>query len=151
VISSVDKIGNHSGGVAVVGVPKRALLRTPADGVKLKKVPAQFVWVADPKASYYNLQLYQGGSLLLQSTTATSAPPKKVMSVFPSGTVFKFKTPWKWEGRTYKMTKGLYTWYIWPGYGPREDIKYGRLMGAATFQITQTPAKPKPKPKKKKK
>ena len=151
VISSVDKIGNHSGGVAVVGVPKRALLRTPADGVKLKKVPAQFVWVADPKASYYNLQLYQGGSLLLQSTTATSAAPKKVMSVFPTGTVFKFKTPWKWEGRTYKMTKGLYTWYIWPGYGPREDIKYGRLMGAATFQITQTPAKPKPKPKKKKK
>ena len=152
-ISSVDKNGNHSVGVAVLGVPKRALLRAPADGAKLKKLPTQFTWVADPKASYYNLQLYQGGSLLLQSTTAASAQPKKVMSVFPTGTVFKFKSPWKWEGRSYAMTKGIYTWYIWPGYGPREDVKYGRLMGAATFQITKTPpkpkAKPKPKPKKK--
>jgi hypothetical protein len=148
VISSVDKNGNHSGGVAVIGVPKRALLRAPADGAKVKKVPAQFMWVADPKATYYNLQLYLGGSLLLQSTTAQ---PRKVMSVFPTGTVFKFKSPWKWEGRTYKMAKGLYTWYVWPGYGPREDVKYGRLMGAATFQVTQTPAKPKPKAKPKKK
>jgi hypothetical protein len=144
VISSVDKSGNHSVGVAVIGVPKRALLRAPADGAKLKKVPVQFVWVAAPKATYYNLQLYLGGSLLLQSTAAT---PRKVMSVFPTGTVFKFKSPWKWEGKTYKMTKGLYTWYVWPGYGAREDVKYGRLMGAATFQVTQTPAKPKPKPK----
>jgi hypothetical protein len=143
VISSVDKNGNHSGGVAVIGVPKRALLRTPGDGAKLKKLPVQFMWVADPKATYYNLQLYLGGSLLLQSTTAQ---PRKVMSVFPTGTVFKFKSPWKWEGKTYKMGKGTYTWYVWPGYGPREDVKYGRLMGAATFQVTQV-AQPKPKPK----
>jgi hypothetical protein len=34
------------------------------------------------------------------------------------------------------MTKGLYTWYVWPGYGAREDINYGPLMGSATFQVT---------------
>jgi hypothetical protein len=147
VISSVDKNGNHSVGVAVVGVPKRALLRTPGDGAKLKKLPTQFVWVADPKATYYNVQLFLGGSLLFKSTSAT---PRKVMSVFPTGTVFRFKSPWKWEGKTYKMTKGTYTWYVWPGYGAREDVKYGRLMGAATFQVTQLP-KPKPKAKPKKK
>jgi hypothetical protein len=130
--------------VAVIGVPKRALLRTPADGGNLKKLPTQFVWVADPKATYYNLQLYAGGSLLLQSTTAQ---PRKIMSVFPSGTVYKFKSPWKWEGKKYTMTKGIYTWYLWPGYGAREDVKYGRLLGAATFQVTPPKAKPKPKAK----
>jgi hypothetical protein len=36
------------------------------------------------------------------------------------------------------MTKGLYTWYVWPGYGAREKIEYGALMGSATFQLTAT-------------
>jgi hypothetical protein len=49
------------------------------------------------------------------------------------------------------MVKGTYTWYIWPGYGAREDVKYGRLMGAATFKVTPAKTKPKPKAKPKKK
>jgi hypothetical protein len=49
------------------------------------------------------------------------------------------------------MTKGVYTWYVWPGYGAREAAKYGPLMGSATFQVTSAPAKPKAKPKNPKK
>jgi hypothetical protein len=144
VLASVDKNGNKSAGVATVVLPKKAFLKTPADGARLKAVPKQFVWVADPKADYYNLQLFIGGTLLFKST---AADPKKVLSTWTTTPVFVFKSPWKWEGRTYKMAKGVYTWYVWPGYGAREAAKYGPLMGSATFQVTPAPAKPKPKPK----
>jgi large repetitive protein len=148
VIASVDKNANKSAGVAIVVVPKKAFLKTPADGARLKQIPKQFVWLADPKAAYYNLQLYAGGTLLFKST---AADPKKILSTWTITPVFVFKSPWKWEGRTYKMAKGVYTWYVWPGYGAREAAKYGALMGTATFQLTPTPAKPKPKAKPKKK
>jgi hypothetical protein len=148
VISCVDKNGNHSAGVAVVGTPKRAFLRTPADGASLKVIPKQFVWLPDPKATYYNVQLYLGSSLVAESTSQTS---KKVLSVFPVRSPYKFKSPWKWEGKSYKMTKGTYTWYVWPGYGDRAAVNYGRLLGSATFKLTVNPkpAKPAKKPKKK--
>ena len=112
----------------------------------IRAIPKKFVWTRDPKAAYYNFQLFLGGTLLLQSTTAE---PRKILSTWTTGPSLNFKSPWKWEGKSYKIAKGTYTWYVWPGYGAREDVKYGRLMGAATFQVTQTPAKPKPKPKKK--
>jgi hypothetical protein len=149
VLVSVDKNGNKSAGVAIVVVPKKALLKTPADGARLKQLPKRFVWLADPKAAYYNLQLYAGGTLLFKSTAA--ANPQKILSTWTTAPFLVFKSPWKWEGRSYKMTKGVYTWYVWPGYGAREAAKYGPMMGSATFQVTPAPAKPKAKPKKPKK
>jgi hypothetical protein len=143
VLASVDKSGNKSAGVATVVVPKKAFLKTPGDGIKLKQIPKQFVWLADPKADYYNLQLYLGGNLLFKST---AAEPKKILSTWTTTPLLVFTSPWKWEGRAYKMTNGVYTWYVWPGYGAREANKYGALMGSATFQVTVA-AKPKPKPK----
>jgi hypothetical protein len=151
VLAAYDKSGNTSVGVPVVCFPKAALLRTPPDGAKLKKIPTKFAWKADPKANYYNFQLYLGGTLLLQSTSSTTAAaPKKILSAWINGPSYSLKSPWKWEGKSYKMTKGVYTWYVWPGYGARADVKYGPLMGSATFQLTVTP-KPAKKPKKPKK
>jgi hypothetical protein len=75
-----------------------------------------------------------GGALLFQST---AADPTKILSVFPTKPLYKFKSPWRWEGRRYKMKKGLYTWYVWPGYGARADVNYGPLMGSATFRLTR--------------
>jgi hypothetical protein len=133
VIVTVDKTGNASAGVATVAMPKANLLRLPADGARLTKVPKQLRWTPDPRATYYNLQLYTGGTLVAQSTASTG---EKILSVFPTKPVYNFKSPWKWNGRKYKLTKGVYTWYVWPGYGPREDVDYGPLMGSATFQVT---------------
>jgi hypothetical protein len=145
VFVSVDKNGNKSAGVAIVVVPKKAFLKAPADGAKLNQIPKQFVWLADPKAAYYNLQLFAGGTLLFKSTAVNST---KILSTWTTKAVLVFRSPWKWEGRSYKMTKGVYTWYVWPGYGAREAAKYGPMMGSATFQVTATKPKPKPKPKK---
>jgi hypothetical protein len=150
VVHSVDKNGNKSQGVGINVTPNLQLLKTPPDGARLATIPKKFVWASDPKASYYNFQLFLGGSLVLQST---DAEPRKILSTWTIGPSLNFKNPWKWEGRSYKLAKGTYTWYVWPGYGAREAVKYGPLMGSATFQITKTPKPPKKpaKPKKKKK
>ena len=146
VVHSLDKNGNKSQGVAINITPHLQLLRTPADGARLATIPKKFVWARDPKAAYYNFQLFLGGTLLLQST---AAEPRKILSTWTTGPSLSFKNPWKWEGKSYKIAKGTYTWYVWPGYGARADVKYGPLMGSATFQITKTPKPAKPKKKKK--
>jgi hypothetical protein len=129
-----DAAGNQSAGVVIAVVPRKNLLRKPANGARLKKIPKEFVWQRDPRATYYNLQLYLGGALLFQST---AADPTKILSVFPTKPLYRLKSPWRWEGRRYKMKKGLYTWYVWPGYGARADVNYGPLLGSATFRLTK--------------
>jgi hypothetical protein len=146
VVHSLDKNGNKSEGVGINITPHFQPLRTPADGARLAAIPKKFVWTRDPKASYYNFQLFLGGTLLFQSTTAE---PRKILSTWTTGPSLNFKSPWKWEGRSYRLAKGTYTWYVWPGYGARADVKYGPFMGPATFQITKTPKPAKPKKKKK--
>ena len=127
VVHSLDKNGNKSEGVGINITPQFQPLRTPADGARLAAIPKKFVWTRDPKASYYNFQLFLGGTLLLQSTTAE---PRKILSTWTTGPSLSFKNPWKWEGKSYKLAKGTYTWYVWPGYGARADVKYGPLMGS---------------------
>lgn len=136
VVYTVDTAGNRSAGVAILVVPKRSALRIPADGARLRKPPKQFVWARDPQADYYNLQLYSGQALVFQ-TPSTAADAKKILSVWPTKPSFRLKNPWKWQGRTYRMRRGLYSWYVWPGYGKRADVDYGPLMGSATFRVTR--------------
>lgn len=132
VIASVDKEGTASGGLAILVVPRKNLLRAPKNGARLKKVPKVFTWRRDPRATYYNFQLYSGGTLLFQSAAVAES---KILSAFPTKPLYRLKNPWKWKGRKYKMVNGAYTWYVWPGYGARSAVRYGPLMGAATFQI----------------
>jgi hypothetical protein len=132
VIASVDKEGTASGGLAILVVPRKNLLRAPKNGARLKKVPKVFTWRRDPRATYYNFQLYSGGTLLFQSAAVAES---KILSAFPTKPLYRLKNPWKWKGRKYKLVNGVYTWYVWPGYGARSAVRYGPLMGAATFQI----------------
>jgi hypothetical protein len=117
-----DAAGNQSAGVAIVVVPRRDLLRSPKNGARLRKAP-RLVWTADGEADYYNAQLVLGRV--------------KVLSVWPTRAQFQLKTSWKFQGRKYTLKPGLYTWYVWPGYGAREAIDYGQLMGSRTFRITK--------------
>jgi hypothetical protein len=34
------------------------------------------------------------------------------------------------------LKPGRYRWYVWPGYGSRAAIVYGRLIGMARFTVT---------------
>jgi len=122
VVMAVDASGNHSTGVAAVIVPRRNLLKSPKDGAKLRKAP-QLIWIADAEAQYYNAQLMLNG--------------KKVLSIWPVRPAYALKKSWKFEGRKYTLKPGVYTWFVWPGYGPRSDVNYGNLMGSRSFQIVR--------------
>jgi hypothetical protein len=122
VVAAVDAAGNHSAGVAAVIVPRRNLLKSPKDGARLKKAP-RLLWALDTEAQYYNAQLLLNG--------------KKILSVWPVRPAYALKKNWKFEGRKYTLKPGVYTWFVWPGYGARSAVDYGELMGSRTFQIVR--------------
>ena len=122
VVMAVDAAGNHSAGVAAVIVPRRNLLRSPKDGALLKKAP-KLLWALDAEAQYYNAQLLLDG--------------KKILSVWPLRPTYVLKKSWKFEGRKYTLKPGVYTWFVWPGYGARSAVDYGELMGSRTFRVVR--------------
>jgi hypothetical protein len=122
VVTGVDGAGHNSAGVAIAVTPKRNLLRSPKEGARLRKAP-KLVWFRDSEASYYNLQLYRGSRKIL------SAWPKKPTRVLPR--------KWRFEGHSYSLAPGIYTWFVWPGYGARSAVDYGDLMGSRTFRIVR--------------
>jgi hypothetical protein len=121
-VVSVNRDGETSAGVAVVAAPKRTLLKSPKDGAKLKKAP-KLIWLKNAEASYYNVQLFRGSV--------------KILSVWPLRPNFLVKKSWRYQGRAYKLTPGLYRWYVWPGFGKRSAVDYGGLLGFSTFQIVR--------------
>jgi hypothetical protein len=120
VVAAVDAAGNQSAGVAAVVVPRRNLLRSPKDGVRLRKAP-KLIWVRDPEAQYYNAQLLLNGV--------------KVLSTWPTRPSYLLKKSWRFKGRKYTLKPGVYRWYVWPGYGARSAVDYGELMGSRTFRM----------------
>jgi hypothetical protein len=120
VVVAEDAAGNQSSGEAIVVAPRRDLLRSPKNGARLKKAP-KLVWARDGEASYYNAQLLRNGV--------------KILSVWPSGPSYKLGKSWKFGGRKYKLTAGVYQWYVWPGYGPRSQVVYGQMLGSRSFRI----------------
>jgi hypothetical protein len=122
VVISVNQRGDESAGVAVVALPRHSLLRSPKDGARLKTVP-KLVWERNSEASYYNVQLFRGNV--------------KILSTWPVRASFKLKRAWKFQGKTYKLGKGVYRWYVWPGFGKRSAVDYGDLLGFSTFQVVR--------------
>jgi hypothetical protein len=121
VVTSFDRAGNSSTGVAVTATPKRVLLVSPPDGAKVKG-PPKLVWIAASGASYYNVQLFRG-------TT-------KVLSSWPKANSLALSKTWKYRGRQYRMTAGTYHWFVWPGIGAKAAAKYGPMLGTSSFTVT---------------
>jgi len=111
-----DQTGNASGGVAVAATPHRQLLTAPPDGAKVKK-PPKLVWIG--KASFFNVQLYRGKT--------------KVLSTWPTKSTYVLKKTWKYDKRRYRMSRGVYRWYVWPAFGTRSRPEYGGLLGTSAF------------------
>jgi HYR domain len=122
VVVAEDAAGNQSAGVAAAAVPRRDLLRAPKDGVSLRK-PPKLVWLRNSEASYYNVQVFRGQT--------------KILSKWPVGAALVLQRSWKFEGKRYKLTPGVYQWYVWPGFGSRSAIDYGELLGFRTFRIVR--------------
>ena len=116
-LTSLDEAGNQT--VAEVSTTLRALY-APAAG-KTAHAGTALRWNADKSASYYNLQLYRG--------------TKKVLSAWPVGTSFRLPGSWTYAGHRFKLTRGKYRWFVWPGRGARARAQYGKLLGSSSFVV----------------
>jgi hypothetical protein len=107
----------------VVKLVATGALLSPAPGahVSLKALPT-LVWTPVKKASYYNLQLMRG---------------KRVLSAWPVRPGFRLRRTWIYRGRRYRLSPGVYRWYVWPGRGRISAGRYGRLLGSSTFVVTK--------------
>lgn len=118
-VRSYDGEGNASRAVAM-GVSPAALLRSPRDHGVVRGT-ARLLWKAVPKAAYYNVQLYRGA--------------QKLLSAWPAKPRLAVTRRWLYQGRRFRLGRGLYRWYVWPGFGSRSRASYGHLLGTATFAV----------------
>jgi len=99
---------------------KLQALYAPAAGARVR-AGAVLRWVAQKHTAYYNLQLFRGG--------------RKVLSTWPVGTSFPLPRSWVYAGHSYRLKRGTYRWYVWPGRGARALARYGPLLGKSSFTV----------------
>jgi len=78
-------------------------------------------WRSVKRARFYNVQLYRKG--------------RKLLSLWPTRTSLKLHKRWQYQGRSFRMVRGSYTWIVWPAYGSRSKPRYGSMVGESTFKI----------------
>jgi hypothetical protein len=120
VVSALDVAGNVAEKKATVLL--RMGLYSPALGARVKKPPL-LRWSAVPGAGYYNVQVHRGGT--------------KLLSAWPARPALRLQRSWKFGGSRVRLTPGVYTWYVWPGFGSRSQNRYGKLVGKGTFVVTR--------------
>ena len=111
-------------GVSILRTVRRsarrsALFSPPARA--LISGPTMLAWRAVPRTTFYNVQLYRNG--------------RKVLSRWPSRAWFGLRRSWQHEGRTFRLRPGVYTWYVWPGYGTLAKPRFGKLLGQSSFRV----------------
>ncbi|HET8651560.1 MAG TPA: hypothetical protein VFM13_03210 [Gaiellaceae bacterium] len=94
-------------------------LVAPAAGAVVSR-PPRLVWRSVPKATYYNVQLWRNG---------------RILSAWPRRASLQLKRSWTYDGRRYRLTKGTYRWYVWPGLGRPREKRFGRQLGASSFVV----------------
>lgn len=95
----------------------RGQLLYPAPREHVTKPPL-LVWNAVRGASYYNVVLVRG---------------RRVYSAWPLRARLQLPRSWTYHGRRYKLRRGTYRWFVWPGRGPLSAGRYGKLLGGSTF------------------
>jgi hypothetical protein len=114
-VSAYDVAGNKAG--RTVWVTATGALTAPAPGASVKGAP-RLSWAPVSGASYYNVQLARGGT---------------IFSAWPNGTSLKLPRSWVYHGHRYHLHRGVYRWYVWPGFGAFSANRYGRLIGKSSF------------------
>ena len=79
-------------------------------------------WRAVPKAKFYNAQVYRNG--------------RKILSLWPQRPRLKLTRSWQHGGRTFRLKPGVYTWYVWPGFGTLASPRFGKLLGQSSFRVS---------------
>jgi hypothetical protein len=119
-VQAVDQAGNRSPAKTAVITPNAQLLVTPKFGAELK-APPLLRWAPYRSPRYYNVQLWRGGG--------------KILSAWPTKSRLKLPLVWRFNGRKYRLSPGRYRWFVFPGYGPRTQAQYGKMLGSSTFFV----------------
>jgi hypothetical protein len=108
-------------------VPRRATpavstpaLKRPGPGARVS-APPLLAWTAVTKATYYNVQVYRDGT--------------KILSTWTRHPKFRLDKTWKYDGHMYRLSPGIYHWFVWPGYDLPAANRYGKLVGSRTFVV----------------
>jgi hypothetical protein len=115
-----DAAGNAASAATTATAPAAATTASQAKA-KAKANRSSLTWRAQPKAKYYNLQLFRNG--------------RKILSAWPTAAHYTLKPTWRYRGHAYKLAAGRYRWYVWPGYGPHAAHRYGRLLAKGVVKI----------------
>jgi hypothetical protein len=109
-VTAFDDAGNADT-VKSTGTPSTPLL-APRRSAKVT-AGTRLRWRPVASATYYNVQLWLRG--------------KKVLTTWPAGPSMRLP----------HLKPGAYTWFVWPGRGPRALHRYGPLLGKSTFVVTR--------------
>jgi HYR domain len=123
--TAADRRGNVATGsftiaIAVVRTVRRTALFSPAAGARLSG-PTMLAWRPVRNARFYNVQVYRSG--------------RKVLTRWPSRPRLGLRRTWKHEGRTFRLRRGVYTWFVWPAFGTKASPRYGKLVGQSSFRV----------------
>jgi hypothetical protein len=132
-VTAFDQAGNAAArglraqAIRTVSRPSRpasaaSALRGPAPGARLR-IPPVLRWSPVAKATYYNVQLFRDG--------------KKILTLWPTKPLLQVPSSWRYAGTTFRLTPGVYRWYVWPGFGTRSANRYGKLLGTRTFVVVR--------------
>jgi hypothetical protein len=117
-VTAFDEAGN-SASKAITASPTGRLF-SPLPGAHIASLPL-LRWTPLRGATYYNLQLIRG---------------RKIFSAWPASAHFRLPRAWSFQGHRYRLHRGVYRWYVWPGFGRFSAGKYGRLLGGSSFVYT---------------
>jgi hypothetical protein len=120
VVTAEDDAGNTlARSASAMPMP---VLFAPRPGARLSPGSVPLLeWRPARKARYYNVQLWVGG--------------RAVGSWWPARPRLKLSARWRFAGAAHTLEAGSYTWYVWPGRGPRRLGRYGPLLGKSTFVV----------------
>ncbi len=118
-ITARDQAGNVA--VRTIKATPGPRLLDPAPNAHLI-APPMLSWTSVPRATYYNVQLFQSG---------------KVLSLWPDHAALQLRRTWRFNGRLHRLKPGKYRWYVWPGFGRRKAGRYGHMIGSGAFVVVR--------------
>jgi hypothetical protein len=114
-VTAIDQAGNSASKTLAVTATGALLAPTPAQTVSR---PPLLRWTPVRGADYYNVQVVRG---------------KKILSAWPATNHFRLPRSWVFQGHRYRLHRGVYRWYVWPGFGAFSANRYGSVLGGSSF------------------
>jgi hypothetical protein len=118
-VTAFDAAGNSA--AKRLTVTATGALLSPVPGARVRSAPL-LRWTAVKGASYYNVQLLRRG--------------RTILSAWPTNAHFKVPRSWVFHGHRVRLQRGVYRWYVWPGFGGFSASRYGHLLGGSSFVLS---------------